>query len=856
MINYIKRNIKLSAKSVFFNIKQYAWFFCAIILIQTFIATMTLASFNNDSVTLKLLKEEYDHHIVYKNVNSDQYLLLENDTSVKFERNKYFSITNVVQHGQNNSFDLRYDVYIRFNFEPKESYKRFTAYFSKNLEILNAEGNWTEYKTPLFNFEESQKENAAYFYTFLGCATLLSAVFLGALYNIRTNYFKFTYGIFMSFGGGFKKIYATSFWEMTVISLTSIIPSSILSFVCTSIIYKLTDVPFKSDLKPYFISLALTTVVSAIALFMPCKRISKKTPISNIIAQDNSNLVSSPSRSFEFWRVSIPLKYELASLFRFRKHNIKLVISGVFFAVLFVWISYFSLLYTETLAVDHPELTVTFDDNTSIDQEEQPTLDKLFGISNGLNGFDNPNVEDTSTQVSDDEESDSNEEGKKDTVVTERVEYSNNDNGNAPALIIKKDEDTQEVSDENFENSDVKDVPDSENLSDESLLPNYYYSDNIDMQIRKIDGISTIHRKLSIVAGDYSSIVLFNINDVCANAPMIEHPDEDMPYLTMNNAYYSPYDERDLDYLERFNYSGDLESVYTNENTIIISDSYLNKTYLKIRPGDKILIGLPIKQKRYIPGHLTGDALLERHLVAFDYEYTEFTVGAVIHDNPSDENLQIYMSVDDYKKYSGEEELKYRSVDIWLDEETSLEDTDRIQGEIATIIKPFSNGGVYVNHSDSDTEIEQSKNKFAIYMFTAIVSLCIAPVLWMFSQRMFYIKRKDEFYILEALGVTSNSIKKILYLDSLILAAIASLLYLIAVPIGIGVIHGTANKFFSNLGGLRYSNGLPVVAYIVGLIVIIACAFISSYFAYRSYSKKEVAKYKINLSAINSEFGE
>ena len=77
MINYIKRNIKLSAKSVFFNIKQYAWFFCAIILIQTFIATMTLASFNNDSVTLKLLKEEYDHHIVYKNVNSDQYLLLE-----------------------------------------------------------------------------------------------------------------------------------------------------------------------------------------------------------------------------------------------------------------------------------------------------------------------------------------------------------------------------------------------------------------------------------------------------------------------------------------------------------------------------------------------------------------------------------------------------------------------------------------------------------------------------------------------------------------------------------------------------------------------------------------------------------
>lgn len=848
MINYIRRNIKLSAKSVFFNIKQYSWFFCAIILIQTFIATMTLAAFNNDRVTLELLEEEYDHHIVYKNVNSDQYLLLENDTSVKFERNKYFRITNVAQHGQDNSFDLRYDVYVRFNFEPRESYKRFTAHFSKNLELLNAEGNWSEYKTPLFNYEESQRENATYFYTFLVCATLLSAVFLGSLYNIRTNYFKFTYGIFMSFGGGFKKIYATSFWEMMVISVTSIIPSSILSFSCTSIIYAVTDISFKSDLRPYFISLALTTIVSAIALFMPCKRISRKTPISNIIAQDNSNLVSSPSKSFEFWRVSIPLKYELASLFRFRKHNIKLILSGVFFTALFVWISYFSLLYTETLTVDHPELTVTFSDNTSLESQDEPTLEELFGISNGEDAFKDPYLDRfTETQSSD-------EESQEETVITEKVEYSSN--GNAPALVIKKEEESEEVDPETFEKNENADKTDTENPSSEPSRPNYYYSDNIDAQIRKIDGISAIHRKLSIVAADFSSIVLFDPKDVRTSASMIEHPDEDMPYLVINNACYSPYDERDVDYLERFNYSGDLESVYTEKNTVIISDSYLNKTQLKIRPGDKIQIGLPIKQKRYIPGHLTGDALLKRHLVAYDYEYTEFTVGAVIHDCPSDENLQIYMSADNYKKYSGTEKLEYRFVDIWMDNNATLEDTDRVQGEIATIIKPFVNGSVDVNHSDSDTEIEQSKNKFAIYMFTAIVSLCITPVLWMFSQRMFYIKRKDEFYILEALGITSKSIKKILNLDSLILALSASTLYLIAAPIGIKIIHSIANKFFASLGGLRYDNGLPILAYIVGLVTIIICAFISSYSAYRSYNKKEIAKYKINISAINSEFGE
>ena len=835
MISYIKRNIKLSAKSVFFNIKQYAWFFCAIILIQTFISTMTLAAFNNDSVTLALLEEEYDHHVVYKNINADQYLMLENDTSVKFERNKYFLITDVVQHGRDNSFDLRYDVYIKFNFDPKESYQRFTEYFSESFELLNAKGNWEEYKTPLFTFEESQKENSTYFYTFLVCATILSAVFLASLYNIRTNYFKFTYGIFMSFGGGFKKIYATSFWEMMVISITSIIPSSILSYICASVIYAVTDVPFNSNLKPYFISLILTTVVSAIALFMPCKRISRKTPISNIIAQDNSNLVSSPGRSFEFWRVSIPVKYELASLFRFRKYNVKLILSGVVFTALFVWISYFSILYTETLTVDYPELTVTFAENTSVESEEEANIDELLGISDGEENLEDSMEVDTPESSADEEK----------PVETQKIESSD---GNAPALVIKKDED-EEFDPEKSENPEEGDTT-------EETRPAFYYSDNIDMQIRKIDGISCIHRKLNVVAADVSSLVLFDPDDVRGSAPMIEHPDAEMPYLAMNNAYYSPYDERDVKYLERFDYSGDLESVFTKDDHIIISDSFLNKSQLKIRPGDTVIIGLPLKQKRYIPDHLTGDKLLERQLIAYEFEYIEFTVGAVIYNCPSDENLQIYMSSDDYKKYSGQDELIYRSVDIWVDDDATLEDTDRVQGEIATIIKPFVNGGVYKNHSDSDTKIEESKNKFSIYVFTAVIALSIVPVLWMFSQRMFYIKRKDEFYILEALGVTSQRIKKILMLDALILSALASALYLIVTPIGVGIIHNVANRFFSRLGGLRYDSGLPVIAYIIGLIMIVACAFISAQIAYRSYHKKEIAKYKINISAINSEFGE
>ena len=111
----------------------------------------------------------------------------------------------------------------------------------------------------------------------------------------------------MSFGGGFKKIYATSFWEMMAIAVTSIVPSSIISYISARIIYAVTNVPFKGDTRAYWYALLLSMIVSAVSLYIPCKRISRKTPISNIVAQDNSNYVSSPRISFEFFKVNMAL---------------------------------------------------------------------------------------------------------------------------------------------------------------------------------------------------------------------------------------------------------------------------------------------------------------------------------------------------------------------------------------------------------------------------------------------------------------------------------------------------------------------------------------------------------------------
>ena len=46
-----------------------------------------------------------------------------------------------------------------------------------------------------------------------------------------------------------------------------------------------------------------------------------RSPVTNlIVTEDNSNLVTSPRRSFDFFKLTFPVKYEFASMWRFRKY--------------------------------------------------------------------------------------------------------------------------------------------------------------------------------------------------------------------------------------------------------------------------------------------------------------------------------------------------------------------------------------------------------------------------------------------------------------------------------------------------------------------------------------------------------
>ncbi len=359
-MNRLKNNLRMARKSVFYDFRAYVWFFFALLIIQTFLSTVLLSCFNRDTAVNAVNEGEFDYHLAIKNVNTDQYLLLVNDTSTLYESGKFYDIVNVIELGDDRSADLRRDVYVKFRGDVLSSYSRFSRYYSDLLRQYNPKGSWYYFKSPVLTQLEGKGSGGAAVAVFIAVSAVVCAVLLRALYTVRVNYFKFAYGIFMTYGGGFQKIYSTSFWELSLVAALAAIPSSIIAYTSARIIYSVSGFAFKSNFGAYVLSFVIAFMISAISLFAPCKRVSRRTPVDNLIADDNSNYVTSPRRSFEFFKVNIPWKYELTSIFRFRKYYAVTLLICVLFVSLFAWTVQLSDLYLESVGSSGPDCVIKF----------------------------------------------------------------------------------------------------------------------------------------------------------------------------------------------------------------------------------------------------------------------------------------------------------------------------------------------------------------------------------------------------------------------------------------------------------------------------------------------------------------
>ena len=137
-------------------------------------------------------------------------------------------------------------------------------------------------------------------------------------------------------------------------------------------------------------------------------------------------------------------------------------------------------------------------------------------------------------------------------------------------------------------------------------------------------------------------------------------------------------------------------------------------------------------------------------------------------------------------------------------------------------------------------QIDENKNYTGVFTLFSTVLLAVSPMVWVFSQILFYYKRRQEFELYLAVGAPIDSIRQLFIQDALRYAGTGAIVFAALAPLVSWVIHriiGWSTRFLG--GEMLASFKLPWGAYLIGILICAACGFVSTMLPYYTYQKQK-----------------
>ena len=348
-------NLKHGFRSVIGGFREFFVFFFALLLVQLMFWFPVLAL---EARTATLKKEAYaaaDYHIKIEGFSNNEWTSYYNDTFIisdtydvedrMYESYEYSSYVN-------GSGRTMYELKILMNSDERAHSRLFLLMYpayGQNVVV--------EY-SPRVTYLEEAAQVRSVFIPIVIVLGLLSSLILLILYNIRINHYKFRYGVYMSFGADFEKLFHTAAWELFAIALLTFLPSFAISFIARIIMSSAMGGAVGFNVLSLVWVLVWLFLVILLAVFPSVKFLATRTPTSLIVAGDNSNYVSSPRVSFRIFQKSFPRHYELFGFWRFRRYYATLLVSAVIFSSLYLCGSFINSMVNASEQTKLPDITL------------------------------------------------------------------------------------------------------------------------------------------------------------------------------------------------------------------------------------------------------------------------------------------------------------------------------------------------------------------------------------------------------------------------------------------------------------------------------------------------------------------
>lgn len=257
----------------------------------------------------------------------------------------------------------------------------------------------------------------------------------------------------------------------------------------------------------------------------------------------------------------------------------------------------------------------------------------------------------------------------------------------------------------------------------------------------------------------------------------------------------------------------------------------------------------------------TRDKILMQQLEYFTFDYGttgdfsgEYVVCAVIKEAPSDSYLTVGMQTDTYRALTGKDGAR-DVIQVYLEDGLSLAQADKIAANVSVLAQDFSwnyrRTGAFF-----DDLIADARRDHLITAVIAVFILTVSPLVWFFSQILFYRRREGEFYMLSAMGGFAREIKGLHLCAGAVLSGVAFLVTLgmsYAFNFVLYIAMSSILPRFGFVKAINYNYYMPLWALALCAAVSVVCGFMSCFVPYLIWKRRMDAKAAVQESASGEE---
>jgi hypothetical protein len=304
----------------------------------------------------------------------------------------------------------------------------------------------------------------------------------------------------------------------------------------------------------------------------------------------------------------------------------------------------------------------------------------------------------------------------------------------------------------------------NDSITEFELTANEDIDDGTIDMIMDIDGVSYCYWNSNVTIASLNSDHLLLTEQQASSAAGYTVPStENATYTIATNQYqYTAFDEALIDMIveyDLYDIEGDPYSVLTQENTVIISDSLANTKMFDFKVGDKIMLATFAYSNGKIDGKmLNAQELLRQQILQFGFEYTEYTIGAVIHNSKAGAFLTFGVSNDVYATLADTAAVR-RNVTVQVDPMADMETIHAAYDEIRSLMSFYSGSVITQTNEHLQRKLLQMRNLPMLVLILSVLILVICPLVWFFSQILFFGKRRVELDMLASFGATDRELR-------------------------------------------------------------------------------------------------